>query len=90
MNWWGQTEGIVALLDLYATTRDPRYFDLFERTSEFVFDRFVDREFGEWWGYLDEAGKVTKTEKVSPWKCPYHNGRMCLEIMRRMEALARA
>lgn len=88
MNWWSQAEGLIGLLAVYATTGDPAYFRRFEQTARFVFARFADPEYGEWYGYLDAAGRVTRTMKVTPWKCPYHNGRACLEIMRRMEALA--
>ncbi|MEK7476251.1 MAG: AGE family epimerase/isomerase [Candidatus Coatesbacteria bacterium] len=88
MNWWSQAEGLVALLALYATTRDARYFRAFERTAGLVLGRLADREYGEWYGYLDERGRPTRTMKITPWKCPYHNGRACLEIMRRTEALA--
>jgi mannobiose 2-epimerase len=89
MNWWSQTEGLVGLLAVYQMTGKPAYFARFEKTAKFVFDKFVDHEYGEWWSYLDARGRVTRTMKVTPWKCPYHNGRACLEIMRRMEALAR-
>jgi mannobiose 2-epimerase len=88
MNWWSQTEGLVGLLSVYGMTGDPAYFRRFEQTAAFVFRKFVDHEYGEWYGYLDALGRVTRTMKVTPWKCPYHNGRACLEIMRRMEALA--
>ena len=31
----------------------------------------------------DENGVPAQKPIVEPWKCPYHNGRMCLELMRR-------
>jgi len=42
--------------------------------------------YGEWYGHLNDKGELNKTSKnsadlVGPWKCPYHNGRMCLEML---------
>ena len=34
---------------------------------------------------LDEAGRPAEMPIVEPWKCPYHNGRMALEVMRRID-----
>ncbi|NCC94840.1 MAG: N-acylglucosamine 2-epimerase, partial [Opitutae bacterium] len=41
------------------------------------------REGSEWFWRLDEAGKPARMPIVEPWKCPYHNGRMCMELMAR-------
>ena len=33
---------------------------------------------------VDQKGNpISQKPIVAPWKCPYHNGRMCMEIMRR-------
>ena len=42
----------------------------------------IDRENGEWYWSLRADGSVNRNEdKAGFWKCPYHNGRMCMEIM---------
>lgn len=42
------------------------------------------RPSGEWFWQLDETGTPDrKKPTVEPWKCPYHKGRMCLELIRR-------
>ena len=42
------------------------------------------REGSEWWAEVDYNGKpMPKFTMVNEWKCPYHNGRMCMEIMQR-------
>ena len=48
-------------------------------------EQLVDsRENSEWFWKVDITGKpVKKLTIVDPWKCPYHNGRMCMEIIRR-------
>ena len=39
---------------------------------------------GEWFWSLRADGTVNRDEdKAGFWKCPYHNGRMCLEIIER-------
>ena len=43
------------------------------------------REGGEWFSELEPDNTPHEyKEQVGPWKCPYHNGRMCLEIMSRL------
>ena len=46
--------------------------------SRYVIDR---REGGEWFSCLDENGKPVDKPTVEPWKCPYHNGRMLIEVL---------
>ena len=36
---------------------------------------------GSW--QTDKYGTPAHKLIVEPWKCPYHNGRMCMELMRR-------
>lgn len=37
----------------------------------------------EWFWQTDKYGTPTHKPIVEPWKCPYRNGRMCMELMRR-------
>ena len=47
--------------------------------------RLVDQKNGEWFWSINEDGSVNHSDdKAGFWKCPYHNTRMCLEIMERM------
>jgi mannobiose 2-epimerase len=85
--WWAQAEALVGFLDAYQLTRDPAYWSAFERTAEFCLTTVADREHGEWFPQLDASGRVEATWKASPWKGPYHNGRACLEVVRRLERL---
>lgn len=51
----------------------------------YIGEHLVDRRpGGEWFWCLDDnAAPTDRRPIVEPWKCPYHNGRMCLELMRR-------
>lgn len=41
------------------------------------------REGSEWFWAVDAKGNPLEKPIVEPWKCPYHNGRMCMEVLRR-------
>ena len=57
---------------------------------EFIREHLVDRELGEWyWSVNREGMPQTEKEKAGFWKCPYHNGRACLELIRRIEETLR-
>ncbi|MGN0604877.1 MAG: AGE family epimerase/isomerase [Oscillospiraceae bacterium] len=83
--WWVQAETVVGFTNAYMQSGDKKYLKAAEETMNWIKTYQVDpRENSEWWGEVDHKGKPMKTvEMVNPWKCPYHNGRMCLEIMDR-------
>lgn len=85
--WWCQAEAVVGLWQAYQLTGDPAFANAAERTWSFISHRIVDRSGGEWFWRLLADGSVDQSEpKVSEWKGPYHNVRMCLEMMRRIDA----
>jgi mannobiose 2-epimerase len=90
-DWWPQAEGVVGFLNAFELSGDRGFFDAAVRSWRFIQDRVIDRERGEWhWRVLGD-GRVDRTlPKISEWKCPYHDGRMCIEAGRRLLRLAAA
>ncbi|MFN4256781.1 MAG: AGE family epimerase/isomerase, partial [Saprospiraceae bacterium] len=51
------------------------------RSWSFIENHLLHRERGEWfWGLKADRAH----DKAGPWEYPYHNGRGCMEIMRRI------
>ena len=49
---------------------------------EYISHHLVDREGGEWWWSCDASGSPDRSsDKAGEWKCPYHNVRMCLQVI---------
>ncbi|PTY06529.1 N-acyl-D-glucosamine 2-epimerase [Opitutaceae bacterium EW11] len=85
--WWPQAEAAVGFLNAYELSGDPRYAELAAGVWGFIDARLVDHKYGEWFRAVDARGKVVASPKVSLWKCPYHNGRSCFELIERLEKL---
>jgi len=83
MIWWVQAEAIVGLLNAYQLTGEKKYWDAFEKQARYTLDTFVDREHGEWFHAIEPDGRITGY-KTGEWKAPYHAGRACLEVVRRL------
>lgn len=82
--WWPQAEAVVGFYHAYQLTGEEAFRNAAARCWQFIEDRLVDREHGEWFWRVDREGRPDMSlPKVSTWKCPYHNGRCCLEILRR-------
>ena len=86
--WWPQTETIIASLYAYWATKEERYINMHKEVSEWTFEHFPDREYGEWYGYLHRDGTVAQPGKGNIFKGPFHIPRMmikgymlCLEIL---------
>lgn len=83
--WWVQAETVLGLTNLYEKTGLRRYADAVADTFRFILENLTDeRPHSEWFWCVDENGKpLPELPIVEPWKCPYHNGRMCMELMRK-------
>lgn len=90
--WWVQAEGVIGFLN--AAEYAARHSDavVCERMLQNAASLWAairsaqidPREGGEWFGELEPDGTPRPANDMAgPWKCPYHNGRMCLEVMRR-------
>jgi mannobiose 2-epimerase len=89
--WWPQAEAAVGFLNAYQLSGDPAFLRAALRSWDFIAARLVDHEHGEWFRAVERDGTVRRQlAKVSFWKCPYHNGRACLETIERLRAVLRA
>ena len=84
MVWWVQAEALVGFLNAAEKTGDGRYLEQAEAQWDYIRRAIIDpREGGEWYWYVLPDGTPARDPIVEPWKCPYHNGRMALEVLRR-------
>jgi mannobiose 2-epimerase len=84
--WWTMAEGVVGCVNAYEINQDKKYLDAAFGFWEFLKKYQIDHKYGEWFYRVDEHAKpILSYDKVGQWKCPYHNSRMCLEIMRRIK-----
>ena len=83
--WWVQAEAMVGFYNCYEKTGITEYKDITEKLWNYIKEHIIDRRQGsEWFWDLDKDNNpVSRKPIVEPWKCPYHNGRMCMEIIRR-------
>jgi mannobiose 2-epimerase len=84
-DWWCQAEAVVGFWRAYSLTNDTAFADASGGVFEFIRRSVVDEDDGEWFWRIRSDGSVDPREpKVSAWKGPYHNTRMCLEMLRRL------
>lgn len=82
--WWVMCECIIGHINLYQHFGDRDALDVALRCWAFTRDHLVDRANGEWHWSTDAQGHVNlDDDKAGFWKCPYHNSRMCLELIER-------
>lgn len=83
--WWVQAEAIVGFINAYQNSGDKGFLDTAKGVWEYIKKDVIDkRPGGEWFSEVEPDGKARDyKEQVGPWKCPYHNGRMCLEVIAR-------
>ena len=83
-HWWVQAENVVGHVNLYQHFDDEVALQKAFRCWEFIKNNLVDAVNGEWhWSVLADGTVNTTDDKAGFWKCPYHNGRMCMEVMER-------
>jgi len=85
-HWWPQAEAMVGFLQAWQLSGDPVWWDRSVAAWKFV-KHYIRAARGEWfWGVDEDHGPMPGQDMAGFWKCPYHNGRACMEIMRRLAA----
>ena len=83
-HWWVQAEAVVGFFNLWNHFSEQEGLENALISWEFIKSSLIDRENGEWFWSIREDGSINhEDDKAGFWKCPYHNGRMCMEIIER-------
>ena len=83
--WWVQAEAVLGFYNAYQKRGDEKFKDAALDIWDFIKTKLTDhRPGGEWFWRLNKDGEPDREKpEVEQWKCPYHNGRLCIEMMKR-------
>ncbi len=82
--WWNQAEAMNGFYNAWEMTGHSKYSQACLVQWKWILNNQRDKKGGEWWNEVDVSGKpVLSEDKGGNWKTSYHNGRTCLEILRR-------
>jgi mannobiose 2-epimerase len=89
-HWWVQAEAVIGFYNAFTLTGDDRFREAAMRVWDYIERHVVDRVHGEWHAKLTRDGVPVRGSDdadavlVGPWKCPYHNARVCYEMLDRL------
>ena len=82
-HWWVQAETIAGFYYAYGISGNEKYLHYAVNTWNYVKTHLIDKANGEWFWSITPDGTINnEDDKAGFWKCPYHNGRMCMEIIK--------
>ena len=70
--WWVHVESMITMPKGYQLTGSKESLAWFENLHNYTWERIKDKEFGEWFGYLDRRGDVLLNLKGGKWKGCFH------------------
>ncbi len=86
LHWWVQAENVVGWFNLYQYFGDKDALNKSLCCWDYIKSQLIDWEHGEWhWSRHPDGSLNTVDDKAGFWKCPYHNSRMCLELIERID-----
>ena len=84
-HWWPQAEAMVGFFNAWEISKDEKYLNQSLKSWDFVKQYLLDKKIGEWYsGVREDHSPIPNADKVGIWKCPYHNGRACIELIKRI------
>lgn len=87
--FWQQAEAMVGFLDAYLDTGEEKYLTAFAQVHDFVFEKMINWDQGEWYALLAENGDLVWDYMGTSWKVFYHTVRgTCLVVKKLREITA--
>ena len=84
LSWWEQNEAVVGFLNAWELTDEDQFLDAAQLCFDYIDRHFIDHDGGGWFPTLTLDGQpVPGRAKGNGTTCPYHNGRMSMEIIER-------
>ncbi len=83
--WWVHLESSIAMIKGYQLTGNKKCLEWFEKLDEYMWSRFKDPLYPEWFGYLNRRGEMLLPLKGGKWKGCFHVPRGLFEIWRILE-----
>lgn len=83
-SWWAEAEAVVGFFNAWQLSGAEKFLNLSAGAWEFLKKYQIDTKNGEWFSNVNPDLTIQKTDKINGWKAPYHNGRMCMEMIRRI------
>ena len=85
LHWWVQAENVVGWYNIYQHFADEQALEHALQCWDYIKNHLIDWEKGEWyWSRHSDGTLNLDDDKAGFWKCPYHNSRMCLELIERI------
>ena len=86
--WWVHIESAIAMLKGYQLTGNEKCLEWFSKLDAYLWDNFKDKEYPEWFGYLNRRGEVLLPLKGGKWKGCFHVPRCLFQCWKTLEALS--
>jgi mannobiose 2-epimerase len=84
-HWWPQAEALVGYFNAWQISGNDKYLQYVFNNWAFIKQYIRDNKNGEWfWGVSEDHSVMPDQDKAGFWKCPYHNGRACMELIKRL------
>ncbi len=84
-HWWPQSEAMIGFYNAWQITGGENYLEKSIASWQFVKDHILDKNNGEWFWGVKAHYEVMEEDKAGLWKCPYHNSRACMELIKRID-----
>ncbi|OXG08386.1 mannobiose 2-epimerase [Flavobacterium araucananum] len=84
-HWWVQAEALIGFYNAYQLTGKESYLNIVYKNWKFIKKYILDKQNGEWFWGIDKEYSLIEKDKAGFWKCPYHNGRACMELIDRIK-----
>jgi len=82
-HWWVQAESMVGFFNAWQLSGNTKYLGVSFQNWNFIQKSILDKLHGEWfWGVKDDGCLMNNEDKIGLWKCPYHNSRACIMLIK--------